>query len=187
MFNRSSERSPGRRSARLAAAAAAVMVPMVAIPLIGGSISAASATPAGPTCALDTSNIGIQTDTQNAQISLIATAAAGLKHQISPYHINALDHVAPGAIVNNPGGAGSEETTFYQDNPLYTASGSLTVTDENGVATTCLGQFKSVTNGGRVESTGFGFPSDHQQPRDPKQHDDTSVADQHPDQPELLV
>ena len=62
--------------------------------------------------------------------------------------------------MNNPGGAGSEETTFYQDNPLYTASGSLTVTDENGVATTCLGQFKSVTNGGRVESTGFGFPSD---------------------------
>ena len=81
----------------------------------------------------------------------------GLKHQIQPYHINSESNIQRG---NLGGTTAPVTTTFTQSLTGYTASGSLTVTNEADQKTTCLGQFKSVTNGGRVESTGLAFPYD---------------------------
>jgi len=83
-------------------------------------------------------------------------SVVGLKSQISPYHINSTS-----SIVHNLGGTTAPaETTFTQSNPIYYGSGSLQVTNEALQKTICLAQFKNVTNGGRVLTTGFAFPSD---------------------------
>jgi hypothetical protein len=145
-----------KRKVLLAAAAAfsAVAVPAALSTQAGAS---AKVTDPGPSCWLDTSNIGIQTSTSPGSVSLIGQdSVLGLTKQHSTYHIN-----ATGGIVHQLGGTTAPvETTFTQSDTTYGASGSITVYNTAKQKAICLAQFKSLTNGGRVESTGFGFPSD---------------------------
>jgi hypothetical protein len=129
----------------------------MAIPVVVGA-TAASAAPTAPTCTLDQSNIGIQSDTNpQGSISLIASDPTGIKGQISPYHINATTNI------NHHPGTTSAETTFTQ-NPapwnVYQASGSLQITGNEGLKTICLGQFHSLTSGGHTEVSTLTVPSD---------------------------
>jgi hypothetical protein len=59
-----------------------------------------------------------------------------------------------------PGTPSPVSTNFTQVAAGGGSSGSLTITNDAGQKTTCLGQFKLVTQGGNAFATGFAFPQD---------------------------
>jgi hypothetical protein len=156
-------KSAKRKAWFLAAAVPVILLPVMALGT--GAASAGATTDPGPTCSLVTTGPNAPTiegdnggAVTNATASLVAQdSIVGLKHQIQPYHINSESNIQRG---NLGATTAPVTTTFTQSLTGYTASGSLTVTNEADQKTTCLAQFKSVTNGGRVESTGLAFPYD---------------------------
>jgi hypothetical protein len=134
-------------------------VPALLAPVLAFSAHAAAAAQASSTTTCALGNVTIQDDggtSQPGAIQLVAQdSTVGLKHQISPYHLNATRVF--GTLT--PGTKSPVVSTFTQADPQYGSSGSLQITNEAMVKTVCLGQFKSVIPGGRVFTTGFAFPS----------------------------